>query len=194
MDIKVFKKACILTFEFEHLDNTYGFLVNKTSGEFSPIEKFDSIASFEVDKDGIYEFVLIESDGLTIVDDNNFKIYEAEWSLEDYYNAIAEGANPIKDRGDFYTKITFCACKLEKCLLPLQMKVFNELVKNCGKGCKNLDELKAQRDFLFIANWIMEHLEEYDRFEELMNIYEGIQSCSSLCNDLLKNKKCKCNG
>ena len=45
MDIKVFKKACILTFEFEHRDNTYGFLVNKTSGEFSPIEKFEYITS-----------------------------------------------------------------------------------------------------------------------------------------------------
>ena len=32
------------------------------------------------------------------------------------------------------------------------MKVFRELVKTCGKGCKNLDEIKSQRDFLFIAN------------------------------------------
>ena len=194
MDIKVFKKACILTFEFEHRDNTYGFLVNKTSGEFSPIEKFDSVASFEVDRDGIYVFVLIDSDNITLINDTTFKIYEAEWTLEDYYNAISGDSNPIKDTGDFYTKFTFCACKLEKCLLSLQIKVFNELVKNCGKGCKSLDELKGQRDFLFIAKWIMDHLEEYDRFEELMNIYEGIQSCGSLCNDLLKNKKCKCNG
>lgn len=76
----------------------------------------------------------------------------------------------------------------------MQLKVFNELVKNCGKGCKNLDEIKSQRDFLFIANWIMQHLEEYDRFEELYNVYEGIQSCNSLCSDLLKNNKCGCNG
>ena len=100
----------------------------------------------------------------------------------------------LVDLGKFYTKTVFCACKLEKCLLSLQMKVFNELVKNCGKGCKNLDEIKSQRDFLFIANWIMNHLEEYERFEELIDLYTKLQTCKSLCDDLLANNKCKCNG
>lgn len=194
MNLKVFKKACTLTFEFDSHDHTYGFLVNKTSGEFSDIEKFKATASFEVDKDGVYEFVLIYSYFLTIVDGKHFKIGMKDWSLEDYYNAISTEGYPILEVGNFYTKSTFCACKLQKCLLSLQMKTFNELKKSCGKGCKNLDEIKSQRDFLFIANWIMEHLEEYDRFDDLMTIYEGIQSCHSLCSDLLKDNKCKCNG
>ena len=78
MDIKVFKKACTLTFEFDHHNHTYGFLVNKTNGEFSKIEKFIHRASFEVDKDGVYEFILIYSHHLTIIDDQNFKIGERE--------------------------------------------------------------------------------------------------------------------
>lgn len=208
MDITVTKKGCKLTFKFNPSDDTYGFLVNTITEEFSDIEKFNSIASFEVDADGIYEFILIESKGLTIpenklVEDENgnlvpgFKIYNHSWPFIKYYHSIHTeelGGSTIHDTGNFSTKKVFSTCKLEKCLLSLQLKVFNELVKNCGKSCKNLDETKSQRDFLFIANWIMQHLEEYDRFEELYNIYEGIQSCNSLCSDLLKNNKCGCNG
>lgn len=193
MDITVTKKGCTLTFRFDYSDCTYGFLVNKTAGEFSNIEQFKGVASFEVDKDGIYEFVLIHSEHLTLTE-SGFKIGTHEWTVSDYFDAIHVEGSPIIEVGNFYTKNIFCICKLEKCLLSLQLKVFNELVKNCGKGCKNLDEIKSQRDFLFIANWIMQHLEEYDRFEELYNIYEGIQSCNSLCSDLLKNNKCGCNG
>lgn len=207
MDITVTKKGCKLTFKFDHSNNTYGFLRNTITSEFSDIEKFDSVASFEVDSDGIYEFILIDSEGLTIPENKlveiegklvpGFKDYGYSWTYDDYVEAIRTveaGGIPKNNPGNFSTKKVFSTCKLEKCLLSLQLKVFNELVKNCGKGCKNLDEIKSQRDFLFIANWIMQHLEEYDRFEELYNIYEGIQSCNSLCNDLLKNNKCGCNG
>lgn len=207
MDIKVYKKACTLTFEFDSSETTYGFLYNKTTGDFSDIEKVNSKISYEVDKDGIYIFVLIDSNNLTlspegvdkeikgkIVKVPGFYIGTYGWSLEDYVSAIADKNWTGPARENYFTKNTFCACKLEKCLLNLQMKVFRELVKTCGKGCKNLDEIKSQRDFLFIANWIMQHLEEYDRFEELLEIYQGIQSCNSLCNNLLKNNKCGCNG
>lgn len=207
MDIKVYKKACTLTFEFDSSETTYGFLYNKTTGDFSDIEKVNSKISYEVDKDGIYTFVLINSNNLTlspegidkeikgkIVKVPGFYIGTYGWSLEDYVSAIADKNWTGPARENYFTKNTFCACKLEKCLLNLQMKVFRELVKTCGKGCKNLDEIKSQRDFLFIANWIMQHLEEYDRFEELLEIYQGIQSCNSLCNNLLKNNKCGCNG
>ena len=207
MDIKVYKKACTLTFEFDSSETTYGFLYNKTTGDFSDIEKVNSKISYEVDKDGIYTFVLINSNNLTLSPEGvdkeikgkvvkvpGFYIGTYGWSLEDYVSAIADKNWTGPARENYFTKNTFCACKLEKCLLNLQMKVFRELVKTCGKGCKNLDEIKSQRDFLFIANWIMQHLEEYDRFEELLEIYQGIQSCNSLCNNLLKNNKCGCNG
>lgn len=207
MDIKVFKKACTLTFEFDSSDTTYGFLYNKTTGDFSDIEKINGKITYEVDKDGIYTFVLIDSNDITLskegidktvngktVKVKGFYVGTYAWYLEDYATAITNENWTGPTREKFYTKNTFCACKLEKCLLNLQMKVFRELVKTCGKGCKNLDEIKSQRDFLFIANWIMHHLEEYDRFEELLEIYEGIQSCNSLCDNLLKNNKCGCNG
>lgn len=207
MDIKVYKKACTLTFEFDSSETTYGFLYNKTTGDFSDIEKVNSKISYEVDKDGVYTFILIDSNNLTLSPEGvdkevkgkvikvpGFYIGTYPWSLEEYANIVVREINPSVDMGTFFTKNTFCACKLEKCLLNLQMKVFRELVKTCGKGCKNLDEIKSQRDFLFIANWIMQHLEEYDRFEELLEIYQGIQSCNSLCNNLLKNNKCGCNG
>ena len=207
MDIKVYKKACTLTFEFDSSETTYGFLYNKTTGDFSDIEKVNSKISYAVDRDGDYTFILIDSNNLTLSPEGvdkevkgkvikvpGFYVGAYPWSLEEYANIVVREINPSVDMGTFFTKNTFCACKLEKCLLNLQMKVFRELVKTCGKGCKNLDEIKSQRDFLFIANWIMQHLEEYDRFEELLEIYQGIQSCNSLCNNLLKNNKCGCNG
>lgn len=194
MDIKVYKKACTLTFEFDKGDNLYGFLLNKTSGDHSELEKFDKgYASYEVDKDGIFIFHLIESNNITITD-TGFKIGSRDWTVEEYVQASNEDITSFLNTENLSTKTTFCACKLEKCLLNLQMKVFRELLKNCGKGCKSLDEIKSQRDFLFIANWIMKHLEEYDRFEELLEIYEGLRTCKSLCDDLLANNKCKCNG
>lgn len=207
MDIKVYKKACTLTFEFDSSETTYGFLFNKTTGDFSNIEKVNGKITYEVDKDGIYTFILIDSDNIELPEGgieeviNNktikvpgFYIGAYAWTLERYANAVLNENYTGTTLGKFYTKNTFCACKLEKCLLNLQLKVFRELVKNCGNGCKKLDESKSQRDFLFIANWIMQHLEEYDRFEELLNVYEGIQSCNSLCDSLLKDNKCGCNG
>lgn len=206
MDIKVSKKACKLTFEFDSSDITYGFLMNITTGEFSNIEKVDGSASYEVGEDGIYKFFLIESEdfhfglelrGAEVTDYQGFYIGTRYFTLEEYAENVESVENGVYvglNLGNFYTKKTFCACKLEKCLLNLQMKTFRELLKNCGNGCKNLDEIKSQRDFLFIANWIMQHLEEYDRFEELLEVYKGIQSCKNLCSDLLANNKCKCNG
>ena len=165
MDIKVYKKACTLTFEFDSSETTYGFLYNKTTGDFSDIEKVNSKISYEVDKDGIYTFVLIDSNNLTlspegvdkeingkIVKVPGFYIGTYGWPLEDYAREIESENWTGPARENYFTKNTFCACKLEKCLLNLQMKVFRELVKTCGKGCKNLDEIKSQRDFLFIAN------------------------------------------
>ena len=165
MDIKVYKKACTLTFEFDSSETTYGFLYNKTTGDFSDIEKVNSKISYEVDKDGVYTFILIDSNNLTLSPEGvdkevkgkvikvpGFYIGAYPWSLEEYANIVVREINPSVDMGTFFTKNTFCACKLEKCLLNLQMKVFRELVKTCGKGCKNLDEIKSQRDFLFIAN------------------------------------------
>ena len=40
----------------------------------------------------------------------------------------------------------------------------------------------------------MQHLEEYDRFDELLEIYKNLQTCNSLCDSLLANNKCGCNG
>ena len=165
MDIKVYKKACTLTFEFDSSETTYGFLYNKPTGDFSDIEKVNSKISYEVDKDGVYTFILIDSNNLTLSPEGvdkevkgkvikvpGFYVGAYPWSLEEYANIVVREINPSVDMGTFFTKNTFCACKLEKCLLNLQMKVFRELVKTCGKGCKNLDEIKSQRDFLFIAN------------------------------------------
>ena len=69
IDIKVFKKACVLTFEFDKGNNLYGFLIGKTSKEMSNIEQFkDGYAAFEVENDDIFYFILIKSDNLTICD------------------------------------------------------------------------------------------------------------------------------
>ena len=53
--------------------------------------------------------------------------------------------------GEYEIDETFSICKLKKCLAELELKTFQDMLKNCGKAiCKN-DDVKSQRDFLFIA-------------------------------------------
>jgi hypothetical protein len=69
------------------------------------------------------------------------------------------------------------------------------MLKNCGKAlCKN-DDIKSQRDFLFIAVWLMEHYIELGNIEMAESIYERIKGCGNLCQNLLNDKRsCGCNG
>jgi pentatricopeptide repeat protein len=69
------------------------------------------------------------------------------------------------------------------------------MLKNCGSiKCKD-NEIRSQRDFIFIAVWLIEHYLELGNIEKARAIYESIKSCGSICNDLLKNKNnCGCNG
>ena len=69
------------------------------------------------------------------------------------------------------------------------------MLKNCGSSkCKN-DEVKSQRDFLFIAVWLMEHYIELGNIEKAQAIYERLKGCGDLCQSLLNDKKsCGCNG
>jgi hypothetical protein len=69
------------------------------------------------------------------------------------------------------------------------------MLKNCGSiKCKN-DEVKAQRDFLFIAVWLMEHYIELGNIEKAQAIYDSLKGCGNLCQNLINdNKSCGCNG
>ena len=76
------------------------------------------------------------------------RIYTAEEiasiiSDEAYYNAINIGLYDIDE--------TFSICKLKKCLANLELKLFQEMLKNCGKMKCKTDGIKTQIDFLFIA-------------------------------------------
>ncbi len=135
---------------------------------------------------------MIEGNDISL-QNGNLRIGSVSYTVKEFIDAVESGVVGFNN-AKLDTDEIFCNCKLKKCLLNLQMKVFQEMLKNCGSmRCKN-DELKAQRDFLFIANWLMEHLAEEDKVEQLHNIYEGILSCGSICDDLLDNKNCGCNG
>ena len=56
------------------------------------------------------------------------------------------------DEEEYEIDDIFSVCKLKKCLAELELKTFQDMLKNCGKiKCRENDDVKAQRDFLYIA-------------------------------------------
>ena len=93
---------------------------------------------------------MIESEG-AFLQNGSLVIDSRSYTVQEFIDAVESGVFGFNN-AKLDTDEIFCNCKLKKCLLNLQMKVFQEMLKNCGKiRCKN-DDLRAQRDFLFIAN------------------------------------------
>lgn len=97
---------------------------------------------------------------------------------------------------DFFAEEFFSICNLNKCVSKVQKKYILEHADDCGSmRCrKGSDSDKANRDFLFIASYLLDHyiqLRDFDQAEELLNT---IQTCgSSLCGENA-NLNCGCNG
>lgn len=179
-------KGCKINYSFDSKDGYFCVLQNELNEEVSSIMKCSNHMSFDVDEDGIYHFYVVNCPGATLTDEG-IAIGSTTYSPLQF---IKYSQSPFVESAE---KSTFCACKLQKCLVNLQMKVFQEMQKNCGKRCPKLDDLKSQRDFLFIAMWLIEHLNSEEKMERLMDVYKGIQSCGSLCSNLLKEtNNCGC--
>lgn len=196
-NINVYMTGCHLVIESNGTPNTYQVLFNTITEDCSEIIPWTGTLESEMEEDGIYRICLID-DPNAVLRDGKLLINGHELSNKDLANAIANKNTAVLGNlvDNSFSDEIFCICKLKKCLLNLEMQVFNNLVKTCGSSkCKSQDELKAQRDFIFLAVWLMEHLIDAGKSELVRDIYESMQSCGSICGNLLKSKKgCGCNG
>lgn len=97
---------------------------------------------------------------------------------------------------DFYMEEFFSICNLNGCVAKLQKKYLLEHADDCGstKCKKGSDPDKANRDFLFIASYLLDHYIAMKDFDQADDLLKTIQTCSnSLCNDGA-NSSCGCNG
>ena len=188
IEIKASVKDCTLLFSLSEWENIYCVLENSTTGEVSEVMQCEKNMAFTVDSDGVYVFHALKY-ALGHISNGEFIVGNREYDAEAFIDYTR--SNTVLS-----TEVTiFCACKLKKCLIDLQMQVFKESLKNCGKRCSKLEDLKSQRDFLFIANWLIEKFVEEDKMDRALDVYEGIRTCGSLCGNLLKEtNNCGCNG
>ena len=98
---------------------------------------------------------------------------------------------------DYCEHPIFSLCKLENCILSLEKNtILNESNDYLGTAnCNKNDQIKKQRDFLFITLFVLKNLICQERFVEAKEVLDSISSCESLCENL-KNAKsnCGCNG
>lgn len=190
----VYMKGCHLIARIcGDTSDMYQFVFNPDTAEFSDIYSYDAGLHFEIEEDGRYNVVTIKNPNATLVEGGlqiGNQVYSAERLtelLDVNYTAVNLGQIDLDE--------TFSICKLKKCLANLELNAFQEMLKNCGKlKCKN-DDIKAQRDFLFIAVWLIEHYIELGNIEMAQSIYERLQTCGDLCGNLLKDKRsCGCDG
>ena len=172
--------------------NMYQFIFNSELEEVSDIYSCETNNEFEVENDGTYYVVTIKVDDSEITE-NGLRIGSRIFTSRELYDIITS-ENQILNIGVFDVDEVFSICKLKKCLAELELKAFQESLKNCGSKCKN-KEMYSQRDFIFIAVWLIEHYINLGNLEKARLIYESIKGCGSICKDLLQNKKgCGCNG
>ena len=190
---EIYMRGChLFTKLTDDLSNIYQFVFSKT-GEFSEIYDCSQGMEYELDNDGTYYVVTIQNDNAELID-GKLIIGSREWTAEQLQENIQATYQPIQI-GLYDIDELLSICKLKKCLADLELRMFQELLKNCGSNkCKN-DELKGQRDFMFIAVWLIEHYIELGNIEMARNIYERLESCGSICETLSNDKKnCGCNG
>lgn len=192
---EIYTKGCRLYIKFidEPVD-MYQYIFNPDTKEFSEIYSCESGMEYEFDEDGVYYIVTYKNPN-AVLSDGKLTIDSRCYDAETLQSALEAPISIIGDR-IFDINETLSICKLRKCLMNLEMKVFQDLLKSCGSTrCAKNDEIRSQRDFIFIAVWLIEHYLELGNLEKARTIYESIRSCGSLCNDLLNNKnECGCNG
>lgn len=190
-NIKFYMDGCHLTIDVvDGTPDIYLVLLNTETKDYSEILQWQGTFEFDMEKDGIYKVCIIQS-SMGTLSNGILTIGNEEYDSERFADVFASNVAAIGE--DRFSEEIFCICNLKKCLLNLQMKAFQNALKNCGsRKCKD-DEIKAQRDFLFMAVWLMEHLIEEGKEEKVREIYKSIQSCGSICNNLLGSNNCGCN-
>ncbi len=193
----IYMKGCrLITSMCGDTSNMYQFIFNPDTAEFSDIYAYGAGLEFEIEEDGAHTVVTIQNEDAELIDGKlklaNGEIYSAEdiasiISDNHFYNGLYIGVYDIDE--------TFSICKLKRCLANLELKVFQEMLKNCGQIKCRSNESRSQIDFLFVAVWLIEHYLELGNIEKAKAIYERIKGCGNLCQDLLKDKRsCGCDG
>ena len=171
----------------------YVFVFNSDTNESSDICAYTDGLEFELDEDGIYTVVTIRNSEAQLVE-GGIQIGSVVYTPETLMDAINSRIVVVSDREPDVEEI-ICIWALRECLAKLELEIFRDLLKSCGSiKCKN-SEIRSQRDFLFIAVWLIENYLELGDIEKAKMVYRGIQSCGSICKNLSNNnKKCGCNG
>ena len=173
----------------------YQYVFNPDTKEFTDIYSWETGMEYELDSDSSYYIVTYKNPNAVLCD-GQLTIGTETFDAERLQSALEAPISIIGDR-IFDINETLSICKLRKCLMDLEMKVFQDLLKSCGSiRCTKNDEVRSQRDFIFIAVWLIEHYLELGNLEKARTIYESISTCGSICNKLLNDNKsnCGCNG
>lgn len=193
---KIYMKGCnLVTTVAGCPTDMYQFIFNPETGDHSDISPCGNGLEFELKDDGVYRVVTLQVENATIIPDG-IKIGSREYTVEEILDLINSNAySTILNIGTYDIDDTISICNLKKCLAELEMKMYRDMLKHCGDiVCKN-DEVKAQRDFLFIGVWLIEHYIEVGNIEKAQVVYNSLKGCGNLCGNLLNNKKgCGCNG
>ena len=166
-------------------------------------ENLDNEFVFDLPKDGLYAYYKIEIYKKEYIEDaTNKKFYydgkimfgdEEIINPEDIINKLDISYGII----DYYEHPIFSLCKLENCILSLEKNtILNESNDYLGTAnCNKNDQIKKQRDFLFITLFVLKNLICQERFVEAKEVLDSISSCESLCESLKNSKSnCGCNG
>ena len=175
---------------------------NGNSG-FYISENLDNEFVFDLPKDGLYAYYKIKIYKKEYIEDaTNNKFYyddkimfgnEEIINPEDIINKLDISYGII----DYYEHPIFSLCKLENCILSLEKNtILNESNDYLGTAnCNKNDQIKKQRDFLFITLFVLKNLICQKRFVEAKEVLDSISSCESLCENLKNTKSnCGCNG
>ena len=194
-NVKAYIQGCRLIIDvIDGTPDVYQVLFNTDTEEITDIVKWNGQFINDLESDGIYKLCLVKDRNATLLNNGNLRINGRELTPQELVDAIGLEQANILGTTDYESEEIFCMCKLKKCLIELQKKIFQEMLKNCGsRSCKS-DEYKSQRDFLFIAVWLLEHLVEEEKWEQVRNLYNSLKSCGSICDGMLKSNKCGCNG
>ena len=166
-------------------------------------ENLDNEFVFDLPKDGLYAYYKIKIYKKEYIEDaTNNKFY--------YDDKIMFGNEEIINPEDIINKLDisygiidycehpiFSLCKLENCILSLEKNtILNESNDYLGTAnCNKNDQIKKQRDFLFITLFVLKNLICQERFVEAKEVLDSISSCESLCENLKNTKSnCGCNG
>lgn len=166
-------------------------------------ENLDNEFVFDLPKDGLYAYYKIKIYKKEYIEDaTNNKFY--------YDDKIMFGNEEIVNPEDIINKLDisygiidycehpiFSLCKLENCILSLEKNtILNESNDYLGTAnCNKNDQIKKQRDFLFITLFVLKNLICQKRFVEAKEVLDSISSCESLCENLKNTKSnCGCNG